>query len=159
VLVWIGIALALIAVATLALAWGRGDLHDAGAADAPSRRELEAAGRILTPGQRARYLDSWRRVEATFADDPEAGIARADHVLRQLAAELGYRFELLQEDPRFAEAQAVAAANELRPVRPRQLQRAMRAHRERFAMLILPAARPAPPQDRRLVLRRSGSRR
>ena len=90
--VGLGIAVAVVAVvALMTLRHARKLRADRlAAADAPSHRELAAARkivveprelRLLSPSQRARYLDGWRGVEATFAGDPEAGIALADHIV------------------------------------------------------------------------------
>jgi hypothetical protein len=129
------------------------------AADAPSRRELAATRRaaleprelrLLAPRQLARYLDGWDGVEATFAGDPEAGIAEADHITRDLAAELGYpgeRFHTLAEAlaldfpdeiEAFCTSHAIAVANEHRPVSHRQLRRALRGYRALFVKLAAP---------------------
>ena len=129
------------------------------AADAPSHRELAAARkivveprelRLLSPSQRARYLDGWRGVEATFAGDPEAGIALADHIVREVAMELGYptaRFHELAEGlaldfpheiEAYCMAHAVAVENERRPVSHRQLRGAFRGYRALFRCLTKP---------------------
>jgi len=101
-------------------------------ADEPLRRETFIPAGELSPGQRARYRDSWRRVEATYARDPEAGVARADHALRQLAADLGYPVDL---DRRLAAAQAIVELNERTSASERDLSRAMHAYRATFAKL------------------------
>ena len=155
-----GIAVAAVAVAVLfALRARRIRADQLAAADAPSRRELSATRRaaleprelrLLAPSQRARYLDGWRGVEATFAGDPEAGIAAADHILRDVAAELGYRTEPFHdlaaglaldfpdEVEAFCLAHAVAVANEQRRVSHRQLRGALRGYRALFAKLTAP---------------------
>jgi hypothetical protein len=129
------------------------------AADAPSHRELVAARktvveprelRLLSPSQRARYLDGWRGVEATFAGDPEAGIAAADHIVREVAMELGYPTTSFHELARglaldfpdeidaYCMAHAVAVENERRPVSHRHLRGAIRGYRTIFRCLTKP---------------------
>ena len=129
------------------------------AADAPSHSELVAARktvveprelRLLAPSQRARYLDGWRGVETTFAGDPEAGIAAADHIVREVAMELGYPTTSFHELARglaldfpdevdaYCMAHAVAVENERRPVSHRQLRGAIRGYRTVFRRLTAP---------------------
>lgn len=157
--VWIALVVvaAIVVVATLRARRTRAE--ELAAADAPSRRELAASRRaaleprelrLLSPSQRARYLDSWRSVEATFAGDPEAGIALADHTTRAIAAELGYpsggfhdlaaelALDFPEQVPAFCLARAIVVANERRPVSHRQLRRALRGYRELFAQLAAP---------------------
>jgi hypothetical protein len=129
------------------------------AADAPSRRELAASRRhaleprelrLLAPSQRGRYLDAWRGVEATFAGDPEAGIALADHMTFELASELGYpttgfhdlaeelALDFPDEVPAYCVAHSVVVANERRAVSHRQLRRALKAYRTLYSRMVAP---------------------
>jgi hypothetical protein len=161
-LVGVGIALAVVAVvALMAIRHARRLRADRlAAADAPSHRELAAARkmmvveprelRLLAPSQRARYLDGWRGVEATFAGDPEAGIAEADHIVREVAMELGYptatfhelaaglALDFPREVDDYCMAHAVAVENERRPVSHRQLRGAIRGYRCMFEELTAP---------------------
>jgi hypothetical protein len=161
--VWLGVWIVLVAVAAVAAAVtiraNRRRAEELAAADAPSRRALAAGRRaaleprelrLLAPSQRARYLDGWRSVEATFAGDPEAGVALADHTTRALAVELGYpggSFHDLAADlaldfpdqiDDFCLARAIVVANEQRPMPCRQLKRALKGYRTLFSRLIAP---------------------
>jgi hypothetical protein len=161
--VWLGVWIVLVAVAAVAAAATvrahRRRAEGLAAADAPSRRELAAGRRaaleprelrLLAPSQRARYVDGWRSVEATFAGDPEAGVALADHTTRALAVELGYpvasfhdmaaelALDFPDEIDDFCLAHAIAVANEQRPVAHRQLKRAFKAYRALFSRLVAP---------------------
>jgi hypothetical protein len=44
----------------------------------------------LSPDQRARYVASWRRVQAEFVDDPAGAISAADRLLGEVMAARGY---------------------------------------------------------------------
>jgi predicted nucleic acid-binding protein len=44
----------------------------------------------LSPDQRARYVSSWRRVQAEFVDDPAGAISAADQLLGEVMAARGY---------------------------------------------------------------------
>ena len=44
----------------------------------------------LGPGDRARFLDSWRRVQARFVDGPGGAVTEADQVLRDVMSTRGY---------------------------------------------------------------------
>jgi hypothetical protein len=124
-------------------------------ADDPSRRERDARQerRLLSPVERARYLDGWRRVEARFAADPAAGIALADLVIRDIAVDRGYPpesfpllAEALAEDfPRHVDdlyaAHTIVVQNEHYPVGEKALRQAMRTYRTLFAYLTRPERR------------------
>jgi hypothetical protein len=156
---WIALAVVVVVALVATIHARRVRAEELAAADAPSRRELEAAKRevlaprelgLLAPSQRARYLDGWRGVEGTFAGDPEAGIALADHITRELAQERGYPTESFHElaaelaldfpdeIEAYCLAHAVVVANERRAVSHRQLRRAMRAYRALFGRLSEP---------------------
>jgi hypothetical protein len=51
-------------------------------------RSLEI--RPLAPDQRARFLESWRRVQADFVDAPSQAIEEADRLVTRLMETLGY---------------------------------------------------------------------
>jgi hypothetical protein len=46
--------------------------------------------RLLTPGDRARFAESWRFVQAQFVDNPGAAIAGADQLLGDVMSTRGY---------------------------------------------------------------------
>ena len=137
------------------------------AASSPPRRgprSSRAELRLLAPSQRARYLDGWRGVEATFAGDPEAGIALADHIVRELARarlsggafhELaeGLALDFPDEVEAYCIAHAVAVANEQRPVSHRQLRGAIRGYRALFAKLVAPIDSTERERDNALLRR------
>ena len=42
--------------------------------------------RPLVPGDRARFVESWKRVQARFVDDPRGSITEADQLLGEVLA-------------------------------------------------------------------------
>ncbi len=46
--------------------------------------------RPLAPGDRARFVESWRRVEARFVDGPGGAVTEADQLLRDVMSTRGY---------------------------------------------------------------------
>ena len=46
--------------------------------------------RPLAPGDRARFVDSWRRVQARFVDGPAGAVAEADQLLGDVMSTRGY---------------------------------------------------------------------
>ena len=59
-------------------------------------QHLEAAGkegaaRPLDPRRREHYLASWRQIQARFAQEPAEAVRKAEHLLRELIREGGYR--------------------------------------------------------------------
>lgn len=46
--------------------------------------------RPLTPGDRARFIESWRMVQAQFVNNPGAAIAEADRLLADVMSTRGY---------------------------------------------------------------------
>ena len=44
----------------------------------------------LGPGDRARFVDSWRRVQARFVDGPGGAVTEADQLLRDVMSTRGY---------------------------------------------------------------------
>ncbi len=46
--------------------------------------------RPLAPGDRARFVESWRRVQSRFVDDPKGAITEADQLLGDVMSMRGY---------------------------------------------------------------------
>ena len=46
--------------------------------------------RPLSPEDRARFVESWRKVQARFVDGPAQAVAEADHLLGELMSTQGY---------------------------------------------------------------------
>jgi len=46
--------------------------------------------RLLTPGDRARFTESWRRVQARFVDEPRGAVTEADQLLGDVMSTRGY---------------------------------------------------------------------
>jgi len=46
--------------------------------------------RPLTPGDTARFTESWRRVQARFVDDPNGAVTEADQLLGDVMSTRGY---------------------------------------------------------------------
>jgi hypothetical protein len=46
--------------------------------------------RPLASGDRARFVDSWRRVQSRFVDDPGGAVTEADQLLRDVMTTRGY---------------------------------------------------------------------
>jgi FtsZ-interacting cell division protein ZipA len=115
--VWVGIAIAVVAVLGVA-AWqglarrrsGRlqqrfGPEYNRLVNSAESKRdaesELEAREERrrrldiepLSEAARARYLQNWQAVQAQFVDDPRAAVATADSLIQSVMAERGYPVE------------------------------------------------------------------
>lgn len=79
-----------------------GSEYDRVASDADSRREAEAelAARAdrrdeleirdLPDESRARYVDSWQKVQSRFVDDPRGAVDEADSLLQSVMRERGY---------------------------------------------------------------------
>jgi hypothetical protein len=79
-----------------------GSEYDRAVKEDGSRRHAEAglnerAARVeslnirpLAPGDRARFLESWRRVEARFVDGPGGAVTEADQLLGDVMSTRGY---------------------------------------------------------------------
>jgi hypothetical protein len=79
-----------------------GSEYDRAVKEDGSRRHAEAglkertervAGlniRLLAPGDRARFVESWRRVEARFVDGPGGAVTEADQLLGDVMSTRGY---------------------------------------------------------------------
>jgi hypothetical protein len=112
--VWIVIAIAA-AVVVLGIVWalvrarrtknlkqGFGPEYDRVAADAPTRREAESELlerqkrhdefdiKELAPERRDHYRSRWTEIQASFVDEPDKAIARADSVIEEVMRERGY---------------------------------------------------------------------
>jgi len=46
--------------------------------------------RPLAPGDRARFIDSWRKIQARFVDGPAGAVAEADQLLGDVMSTRGY---------------------------------------------------------------------
>ena len=46
--------------------------------------------RLLTPGDRARFTESWRRVQARFVDEPNGAVTESDQLLGDVMSARGY---------------------------------------------------------------------
>ena len=46
--------------------------------------------RPLAPGDRARFVESWRRIQARFVDGPGGAVTEADQLLRDVMSTRGY---------------------------------------------------------------------
>jgi LPXTG-motif cell wall-anchored protein len=46
--------------------------------------------RLLTPGDRARFTESWRAVQARFVDDPKVAVTESDQLLGDVMSTRGY---------------------------------------------------------------------
>lgn len=112
--VWILIGIGA-AVVVLAIIWslvrarrtkelreGFGPEYDRVAADAPTKREAETELRArrerheqfdirdLSPERREEYQARWTDVQASFVDEPDKAIARADSLIQEVMRERGY---------------------------------------------------------------------
>ncbi len=102
----------------------------------------------LSGEQRARYSDSWRRVQASFVDAPVRAVAEADELVMEVMQERGYPmgdFEQRAEDlsvdhPRvvrnYREAHALALRSDRGEAETEDLRQAMVYYRELFEDLL-----------------------
>ena len=60
---------------------------------AREERREQLTIRPLSPTTRARYLQSWRSVQAQFVDDPATAVASADSLIQSVMLERGYPVE------------------------------------------------------------------
>jgi hypothetical protein len=58
--------------------------------EARERRVKALDIRPLDPNDRLRFIESWRRVQSDFVDDPGAAIGQADKLLAEVMAARGY---------------------------------------------------------------------
>jgi hypothetical protein len=83
-------------------------LHDAGAPrkaesilERRQKRVSKYRIRPLTAEERRRFTEAWRRLQATFVDDPDAAVTEADTLVTELMTTRGYPmtdFERQAED-------------------------------------------------------------
>lgn len=134
------------------------------AAAAPSKSEAEAELearadrhdklelRDLPDDSRERYLESWRRVQARFVDDPRGAVGGADTILESVLRERGYSidddFDRLVGDlsvdhpdvvDRYREGHRLAQTPENDPAATENLRAAMQHYRALFDELVRPA--------------------
>jgi hypothetical protein len=55
-----------------------------------TEREESLSIRPLAPGDRARFVESWRRVESRFVDGPGGAVTEADQLLGDVMSKRGY---------------------------------------------------------------------
>ena len=115
--------------------------------------------RPLSQVARDRYLQSWKRVQTQFVDDPRSAVAGADSLLQSVMAERGYPVEdfdqraadLSVDHPQVVEnyrhghrlAQASADGSDS----TEDLRQAMRHYRALFDELVEPAADQPTPRE------------
>ena len=113
--------------------------------------------RPLTPAQRTRFTDEWRRVQAQFVDDPKAAVAQGDAMVEEVMKARGY--PLAEFDQRIADlsvhhasvvqnyraAREIAARQRQGQASTEDLRRAVVYYRELFEDLV--EDRRAPDRD------------
>jgi hypothetical protein len=170
--VWILIGIAA-AVVVLGIVWslararrtkqlreGFGPEYDRVAADAPTKREAESELlerrkrhdqfdiEELSPERRDEYRSRWTDVQASFVDEPDKAIARADSLIQEVMRERGYPVDdfdtraadLSVEHPDVVEnyraAHGIRTAHERGKSTTEDLRRAMQHYRALFAELV-----------------------
>ncbi len=170
--VWILIGIGA-AVVVLAIVWslmrarrtkelreGFGPEYDRVAADAPTKREAEAELRArrerheqfdikeLAPERRDLYQLRWREVQASFVDEPDKAIARADSLIQEVMRERGYPVDdfdtraadLSVDHPDVVEnyraAHGIRRAHERDKASTEDLRKAMQHYRALFSDLV-----------------------
>jgi hypothetical protein len=170
--VWILIGIAA-AVVVLGIVWslararrtkqlreGFGPEYDRVAADAPTRREAESELlerrkrheefdiKELSPERRDEYQVRWTDVQASFVDEPDKAIARADSLIQEVMRERGYPVDdfdtraadLSVDYPDVVEnyraAHGIRTAHERGKSTTEDLRRAMQHYRALFAELL-----------------------
>jgi len=170
--VWILIGIGA-AVVVLAIVWslvrarrtkqlreGFGPEYDRVAADAPTKREAESELRArrerheqfdikdLSHEPREEYRARWTEVQASFVDEPDKAIARADSLIQEVMRERGYPVD--DFDPRAADlsvdypdvvenyraAHGIRTAHERNKSTTEDLRKAMQHYRALFAELV-----------------------
>lgn len=138
---------------------------------APSKAEAVLAERerrvaalniqALTPDQRDRYADTWKRVQAQFVDDPRGAVTEADRLVGEVMQARGYPvgdFEQRAADvsvhhPHVVENYRAARAISTRHARgeasTEDLRQAMVHYRALFSDLLDARVEPEPVQPRR----------
>lgn len=170
--VWILIGIGA-AVVVLAIIWslvrarrtkelreGFGPEYDRVAADAPTKREAETELRArrerheqfdirdLSPERREEYQARWTDVQASFVDEPDKAIARADSLIQEVMRERGYPVDdfdqraadLSVDYPDVVEnyraAHGIRTAHERGKSTTEDLRKAMQHYRALFAELV-----------------------
>jgi hypothetical protein len=107
--------------------------------------------RPLTTEARERYVASWKRVQATFVDDPGGALTDADELVNAVMSERGYPmddFEQRAEDisvdhpqvvERYRSAHGIAKKNEEGLATTEDLRQAIKHYRSLFEELLEPA--------------------
>jgi hypothetical protein len=113
------------------------------------RERLEI--RPLSPEARERYMESWRRVQANFVDDPSRAVTNADQLVGSVMSERGYPmddFEQQADDisvdhgevvERYRSAHGIATKNEEGQATTEDLRQAIKHYRALFEELLEPA--------------------
>jgi hypothetical protein len=103
-------------------------------------RKLEI--RILTPQERERFAENWRREQARFVDNPSAAVSAADTLVTELMVERGYptTAEASVDYPhvmnRYREAHEIAERNQRGGAQTEELREAMICYRALFEELL-----------------------
>jgi hypothetical protein len=127
-------------------------------ANSPKEAELDLRGRVqrrqqltiraLSPAQRDRYEQDWRRVQAAFVDQPATALAQADMLITSVMVERGYpmedftgQAELVSVDhptvvDNFRQAHGVYVASRSGEVPTEEMRRAVVAYRSLFSELV-----------------------
>jgi hypothetical protein len=104
--------------------------------------------RELSREERERFSDSWRRVQATFVDDPASAVTEADLLVTEVMTARGYPmtdFERRAEDltvdhgdvvHHYREARAIAARHSQQAASTEDLRQALVHYRALFADLL-----------------------
>jgi hypothetical protein len=104
--------------------------------------------RRLTDEERARYSEAWRRVQATFVDDPAAAVTEADKLVSEVMTARGYPmtdFDRRAEDltvehanvvDHYRAAREIAVRHARHAASTEELRQALVHYRELFADLL-----------------------
>ena len=69
----------------------KGDRAEAEASLEDRKKRVERFHlRLLEPGDRIRFMESWRRVQARFVDEPRGAVTEADQLLGDVMSTRGY---------------------------------------------------------------------
>ncbi len=121
------------------------------------REQLEI--RPLAPEAQERYLESWRRLQTDFVDDPAAAVSSADQLVSSVMRERGYPmddFEQRAEDisvdhpdvvERYRSAHGIAIKNDEGEATTEDLRQGLKHYRALFEDLVEPAAEQPPRRE------------
>lgn len=110
--------------------------------------------RTLSAGDRDRFAQRWRSVQATFVDDPSAAVSEADDLIKELLEARGFPtadFQQRQEDlsvrhpqvvHHYREARELAARNRSGDASTEDLRQAMQHYRTLFDSVLTDTAHP-----------------